>query len=131
MRLGLLVFFILGFTVHTAVGQNTSLSSFSAKTVSLSLPQFNVTNTGVGLRLGGLKLDKTFAFTTYNSITGANDILTPVYTEDFSIVRFEKKASVLLPENLYRGNKIDSFNPYGSDHPGQAVFAGLINLLFD
>lgn len=39
--------------------------------------------------------------------------------------------ATLLLENHWRGTKIDSFNPYGTNDLGSAVALGFVNLLLD
>lgn len=131
MRSLVLGILLVGLSMFSLQAQNSTSTSTFSNAVSLSLPQLNVSNNTLGLRLGGFEIDSRFSLSAYNSVTGSNDIFYPTYDENFALLRYEKKATVFLPENIFRGNKIDSFNPYGADSPQQAVLAGLLNLLFD
>lgn len=128
-RVLLLSIFMFALGHCTVFAQVISKPKAVSNALSLSLPQFNVTSSGIGLKLGGFKLGDSKSLLIYNRHTGTNDIFSPVKQEDKSW-RYERRASVLLLENQLRGNKIDSFNPYGSDSIGQGILAGALNLLF-
>lgn len=122
-----LIFFGL---IQTATfSQTISKSTAASNALSLSLPQFNIASNGIGLKLGGFKLENPRSLLIYNKSTGMNDIFSPIYQED-QLWRYEKKASIILLENEFRGNKIDSFNPYGAESLEQGLLAGVLNLLF-
>lgn len=59
-------------------------------------------------------------FSSYNQTTKLNDIYV------LNNNRFSYSKSSLLFENISRGNKIDSFNPYGTSNIGSALIFGVI-----
>lgn len=63
-------------------------------------------------------------FTIYNKTTGLND--------NYTLYNDEYKASLSNPVlvNDFRGSKVDSLNPSGSDTIGGALFVGFFNFLF-
>lgn len=125
----------LGLLQAAAYCQTLSNSGTSSHALSLSLPRFNIASNGVGLKLGGFKLDNQNSLLIYNRNTGTNDIFSLVYQEDLENQdhqewKYEKRASIILLENGFRANKIDSFNPYGAESLEQGLLAGVLNLLF-
>jgi len=59
-------------------------------------------------------------FSSYNEATKLNDVY--LLGND----SFIYSKSNLIFENNFRGNKIDSYNPYGTDNIGSALIFGLI-----
>lgn len=122
-------FVLFGCLQTTAFAQKITKQKNLPQALSLSLPQFNISSNGVGLRLGGFKLHDPKVLTLYNRTSGINDIFSPVY-KDGQVIRYERRGSIILLENEFRTNKIDSFNPYGADSLGQGLLVGVLNLLF-
>ncbi|MFK7833734.1 MAG: hypothetical protein AB8B52_10690 [Winogradskyella sp.] len=60
-------------------------------------------------------------FSSYNETTKLNDIY--LLNND----SFIYSKSSLIFENNFRGNKIDSFNPYGTSNLGSALIFGLVS----
>ena len=84
-----------------------------------------------------------------------NDFLKPMFSFDTKLINTSNQLSVynsfsknndnyilqqgeyyvlspkFLLENNWRGNKIDSFNPYGAPNIGSALVLGFISVLFD
>ncbi len=128
-RLVFLSLFLFALGYSSLDAQVISKPKAVSKAISLSLPQFNATSAGFGLKLGRFKLNDSKSLLIYNRNTRTNDIFSPVKQED-DTWRYERRASVFLLENQFRGNKIDSFNPYGSDSLGEGILVGALNLLF-
>lgn len=62
-------------------------------------------------------------FSAYNPMTTLNDVTLPDSPRPVK--------SVLLHENLYRGVKIDSFNPNGATSFSEGIASGVLNLIFN
>lgn len=125
----IMAFLIFGLITSVGYSQTAPKTQQLSNALSLSLPQYNVTSSGLGLKLGGFKLKDTRSLLLYNKTTGVNDIFSPVYTEEQTIT-YERTASIILLDNQFRANKIDSFNPYGAESLGQGILVGALNLLF-
>ncbi|WP_271855526.1 hypothetical protein [Patiriisocius marinus] len=63
-------------------------------------------------------------FSIYNDVTGLND----TFNSTESSYYYSKPTFIFT--NQYRGIKVDSFNPHGSQDLGNAVVSGLFSLLF-
>lgn len=63
-------------------------------------------------------------FSIYNEVTGLND------TYNSTESTYYYSTPTFNFSNQYRGIKVDSFNPHGSQDLGNAVVSGLFSLLF-
>jgi hypothetical protein len=66
---------------------------------------------------------KNNSFSIYNKASGTNDL----YIINTDSMKYNK--SILINENNFRNNKIDSFNPMGASNLQSGVLLGVFNLL--
>ena len=129
-RTVIFILIIMGLFQTDALSQVISKPKAVSNAISLSLPDINLKYSALALKLGGFKIQDSKSLFVYNKNTGANDIYQLVGTSDNEGWQYKKGGSVVLPENKFRSNKIDSFNPHGADSVPQALLIGAINLLF-
>lgn len=84
----------------------------------------NIFNTSVyTMGVSSEKPSNQAIFSSYNNVTGLNDMY--VAGSEAPL-----KSTVLL-DNMYRGVKIDSFNPNGATNLEESLVSGALNLIFN
>ena len=130
-RVVILMLIIIDLFQTTILGQSISKPKAVSNSISLSLPDINIEHSTLALKLGGFRIQDSKSLFVYNKHTGANDVYRLVGKSNTKGWQHKKSSSaIVLPENQFRRNKIDSFNPYGADSVPQALLVGAINLLF-
>jgi len=120
--------YMLSFSLSAQTKDATNDKNFKfyqIENYALFFNKISATTTFVDLKINTDYIKKPF-FQKYNNISSLNDLYVDNNDGTFSYVK-----SSLYSENLYRGVKIDSYNPRGMSPNGTSIIFGVLDPFLD
>lgn len=109
------------FTQNYIINTDSILVNTDSTITTLFNSQFNIKP--LSFKSINLKTSNNY-FSLYSNNNGLNNVF---YIQNDTI---QFNHSILIPENNFRGAKIDTFNPNGTNNIGFSIFSGVFDLLF-
>lgn len=121
--------FLLSFSLNAqtkdSIATDKGFKFYQIENYTLSFDALQTKNTFADLKIDLNHIKKPF-FQKYNSTSSLNDMYSDNNNGTFTYV----KSSLYL-ENLYRGVKIDSYNPKGLSNNSTSIIFGVFGVVLD